>query len=115
MKLARTLLAGMILLIVIHTANAFEPESIVIYENPTDNDFIKIYTTKSDVSPLLETLGIQVKKIEADRKDNYTIFTVHTSLSEKIGVFERKISGKVLKDISSISKVYIYIDKGVHS
>jgi len=111
MRLAEFLLIIILLLAVTHTASAFKPESVVIYENPGGNDFIEIYTTKPDVIPLLKPL-IQIKKVEVDKKDNYTIFTVYTSLGEKTGVFERRVSGKILKGLSSLGKVYIYIDKG---
>lgn len=117
MKLAKSsLVTIMILFMLIHTASAkFTPktESVVIHEYPTDSDFIKIYTaSKSNVSALIKSIGLPVKNIEVREEDGYTVFTVDTSLGERIGVFERRISGETLKGLSSLGEVYIYINKG---
>ena len=91
------------------------PKGVVIYEYPTDDDLVKVHTknlTKTEVIDLLRSIGLHVKSVEVSKEEGYTIFTIHTSIGNKVSLFKRRIDGRILAELSKVDNVYIYIDKG---
>jgi STE24 endopeptidase len=116
-RVTATVIAILILILcpIVVNAKLTPKEGVTIYEYPTDNDFIKIYAknlTKAEVVELFKSIGLPVKSVEVSKEDEYTIFTIHTSIGEKVSPFKRRIDGKILAELSKLGDVYIYIDKG---
>ncbi len=98
------------IIMLMHVASAFKPESVVIHANPSTSDEIEIYTVKTNATRLLKFL--QIESVRVIEKNNHTVLTARAPLDVKTGIFERRIDGKTLETLSSIGDVYIYIDKG---
>lgn len=112
-----SLLASIALVLSFGAGAEFLPkaESVVIHELSHDGDFIEIYTSKlseSDIRMLMNSMDLKIKTLKSEKRGNCTVFTVETSLGERISIFERRISGEILERFSSMGDVYIYIDKG---
>jgi STE24 endopeptidase len=112
----KLIVAVAILILICTVADAkFTPKGVIIHEFPTDNDYIEVYSknlTKTDVIELLKSIGLPVKSVEVSEKDEYAIFTIHTSIGEKVDIFKRRIDGRILAELSRLGDVYVYIDKG---
>ncbi len=88
---------------------------VVIHEFPVDRDYVVVYSknlTKNDVVDVFRSAGLPVKSVEVTRKDGYEVFTIHTSIGKKTGIFSRSLDGKILAKLSRLGEVYIYINRG---
>jgi len=113
----KKLIVAIAMLILIGTVASarFIPKGVIIHEFPTDNDFIEIYSknlTETEVIKQFKSIGLPVKSIEVSERNGYTVFTIHTSIGDKIDIFKRRIDGRILAELSKLGEVYIYIDKG---
>ena len=88
-----------LIFLITYPANA----KVVIYESPLDIDRIEIYANSTNLS-----LNLPIKSVE--RLNN--CYVVETTIGEKTGVFERRISSELLKSLSKFGDIYIWIDKG---
>ncbi len=112
----KLIVAVAILILICTVADAkFTPKGVIIHEFPAGNDYVVIYSknlTKTEIIELFKSAGLPVKNVEVSKEDGYNVFTVYTSLGEKVGILKRRIDGKILAELSKLGDVYIYIDKG---
>ncbi len=98
---ARVLLAALILVSSMLTVHSFslKSEGVLIH---LPSDYVEIYTTKN----------VEFKFEDVRNEGDFKVFKVKMHLSEKIALFERKISGEILEKLSTYGDIYILLGKG---
>ncbi len=115
----KVIVAALTLLLLSNSSAAldFSPKNgVVIYENPSDHDIVKVYSSKFSkdfVINFLKNNGFVIRDVKICKENGRTVIKVYTSAGKKLDVFSRIIEKDVLLKLSKLGTLYVSFDKGV--